>query len=750
LSAGSLIPRSDGSYFNWDDEIHLVTITVTNPDTSLTIGFGSTLGDGPTDESWGVDDLHIFVAHLNDLTGFGRQYAIFDRPTDRLTIEGGKEINLGNEWSASATFTNLLANDGTWRTLFRGKDTDHQIIFKKNGRLGSYLNGNGDFIEGNDVDIAETLLSGQHTITAVASDSGTTFYIDGEYFGDIAQKSTHNIYAIGNYNDGGQLFAERLDNVQIHSRALTEDEVIEVSNGQRVSDGLEAYYDFEGANDAERIRDKSGKDRHLTPVGVTFGDYPESTTNTGKVTWSAKGIENFSYNPYTGPLKKNYGNGWNSGTFSNESFVNDGGVYFEATEINTSRMVGLSDSDDNEHYTSIEYAIYLKDNHDIVIWEFGANRGKWTTYKKNDAFSIRREGSQIKYYKNSKLFYTSPKPVTAATALHVDTAFSTDGSTIRDIKLIDSSTVLIGYQYYRFKPSKIRNLEKLEEVGIQPRVQLSELTFFKDLYPSDSDPSLGAFVYNNRGVNLGQGPVNVNDGDVETQWADANTGNLVYQFGYPINMVAYSLTTASNLRASDPVRWVVEGSNDYDPSNGDDADWHLLDDRSAVDFPTPLPRQTSTRKIALLKNTVTWENNDGTPNPRFSFNGATMIKIDGGDSQISVVSNESFANDGGLYFVATETDTTRDLGLFGLSVLGLDYIIKLSDDGTFSTPASDYSDVYKTGDVFSIRREGSDIKMYHNNDVFHNLKLESEDDTDISLRIVGSFKDEGSSIANIQ
>ena len=37
-------------------------------------------------------------------------------------------------------------------------------------------------------------------------------------------------YAIGNYQGGRQLFAESIDDIQVHSRALTAEEIINIAD----------------------------------------------------------------------------------------------------------------------------------------------------------------------------------------------------------------------------------------------------------------------------------------------------------------------------------------------------------------------------------------------------------------------------------------------------------------------------------------------------------------------------------------
>ena len=52
--------------------------------------------------------------------------------------------------------------------------------------------------------------------------------------------------------------------------------------------------------------------------------------------------------------------GWNAGTFSDQVITADGSVSTTVAETNTDRMIGLSDSDTNVNFDTIDYAIYLR------------------------------------------------------------------------------------------------------------------------------------------------------------------------------------------------------------------------------------------------------------------------------------------------------------------------------------------------------------------------------------------------------
>ena len=58
-----------GAGVHWGDSIGQVTLTVTNPSTVLTIGFGSSLNQPIYDESWGIDNLKITANTSANISG---------------------------------------------------------------------------------------------------------------------------------------------------------------------------------------------------------------------------------------------------------------------------------------------------------------------------------------------------------------------------------------------------------------------------------------------------------------------------------------------------------------------------------------------------------------------------------------------------------------------------------------------------------------------------------------------------------
>lgn len=115
-------------------------------------------------------------------------------------------------------------------------------------------------------------------------------------------------------------------------------------------------------------------------------------------------------------LKKTSGStGWNGGGASQNTIPanTDGWVEFEVGNVYRTRttiypmfMCGLSTSNVDANYTTIEFAFYVNGNR-VYIRESGTNKNGPHTITANSTFKIERIGTEIKYYVNNTLVYTS-------------------------------------------------------------------------------------------------------------------------------------------------------------------------------------------------------------------------------------------------------------------------------------------------------------------------------------------------------
>jgi hypothetical protein len=134
-------------------------------------------------------------------------------------------------------------------------------------------------------------------------------------------------------------------------------------------------------------------------------------------------------------ITKNASDDWgNCGAASQESFTGNGSVEFTATQADTHRsMAGLSSSNLDADYASIEYAVFLHVDGITRVFENGAYLGDFGTYQNGDTFRVERVGSAIVYKKNGVTFYTSGTPTDAS--LLADFAIYDNGGKISDVTL---------------------------------------------------------------------------------------------------------------------------------------------------------------------------------------------------------------------------------------------------------------------------------------------------------------------------
>ncbi|MFN5549262.1 MAG: T9SS type A sorting domain-containing protein, partial [Bacteroidota bacterium] len=127
-------------------------------------------------------------------------------------------------------------------------------------------------------------------------------------------------------------------------------------------------------------------------------------------------------------VKIQSGNAWNGGAASWNTVANNGYFQFTATETNTERMVGLSTTNANADWTSIQYVVYLRSNAQWEVRQSGSGTLFLGSYAANDVFRIAVEANVVKYYQNGVLRYISE--VTPTLPLLVDVSINSLNGTV--------------------------------------------------------------------------------------------------------------------------------------------------------------------------------------------------------------------------------------------------------------------------------------------------------------------------------
>ncbi|MBB5351981.1 hypothetical protein HNR46_002222 [Haloferula luteola] len=140
------------------------------------------------------------------------------------------------------------------------------------------------------------------------------------------------------------------------------------------------------------------------------------------------------------------------------------------------------------------------------------------------------------------------------------------------------SAITVEYQYYRFKPMKLRSSTA--------EVQLSEFQFYHDgvLVTGATVTDEGGSTPDN------EGPEKAFDGSVDTKWLNRtfSAAGLIFNFGSPTAIDHYNYITGNDFTSRDPISWTLEGSEDG-------LDWVPL--HAVLDYPV-----TTSRKVAASES----------------------------------------------------------------------------------------------------------------------------------------------------
>lgn len=131
--------------------------------------------------------------------------------------------------------------------------------------------------------------------------------------------------------------------------------------------------------------------------------------------------------------KTNASAAWDTGAASTATFIGNGGVEFVADNNTDHRMCGLSVTNPDPNYTTIQYALHAHVNHALYVYEMGALKGPFLTYSANDKLSVERVGDRIVCKRNGRIFYVSATPST--NSLMADCSIYTSGGAIQSAKL---------------------------------------------------------------------------------------------------------------------------------------------------------------------------------------------------------------------------------------------------------------------------------------------------------------------------
>nr|WP_320133180.1 LamG-like jellyroll fold domain-containing protein [uncultured Holophaga sp.] len=217
-TAGSVTVTATSAVDPTQSSTALVTVSPASVLNCLGANFrfqeGSGLQTADTSGHGYIGTLSNTVAWVTGRSGYGLQFG-----SSASTLLLSPAVELGVAWTLSAWFQYPLSHTGTYHTLARGLDLDHQILINTDEvSLGCFDNSAGKFRDSGFK--VSTLGAGWHQVTAVGIAGTTQFYMDGQAVGSLVPwQSTSNVYSLGNYQNGGQAFGA-IDEVRIYQRAL--------------------------------------------------------------------------------------------------------------------------------------------------------------------------------------------------------------------------------------------------------------------------------------------------------------------------------------------------------------------------------------------------------------------------------------------------------------------------------------------------------------------------------------------------
>jgi hypothetical protein len=169
-----------------------------------------------------------------------------------------------------------------------------------------------------------------------------------------------------------------------------------------------------------------------------------------------------------------------AGASSVELLAGDGYVEAVVDATGVHRFLGLSTSDDDVNYTSIDFAFYVTTTDNIdgqwQIWESGVNvqSGAAASIVVGDVVRVERVGTTITYKKNGAVIWTSTTP--SIGALLVDVSMFTPGVKLDNVRMYDAGVrVSLTWQ----------NAVGVRAIGDSLRIQAVANTLTWDLHNRD-------------------------------------------------------------------------------------------------------------------------------------------------------------------------------------------------------------------------------------------------------------------------
>ncbi|MEM9859099.1 MAG: DUF6443 domain-containing protein [Bacteroidota bacterium] len=374
-------------------------------------------------------------------------FMIYDK-RDRLVLtqDGNQRVGSKNEW----TFTKYDALNRPILTgiIDKGASTVDQIRGEAEA-ISVFFENRGGTVHGYTNNSYPSVSNANNYLTATYYDdytfphAGSYTFVEelgnpaafGRVKGQVTGSKVKNLDGSNTWLESVMYYDDRYRVVQTQTQTL-------LGGVDRVSN----RYDFIG----QLLETKTT--HNTTRVSRTFDyDHAGRLFNTwhsigDQVEWTD--LANMTQN--SGVLTKTSGGGsWNGGAASTQRIPaeSNGSLTFQANGTNTHRMIGLSVSNTNANWNTIDYALYLRNNGTIHVRENGSNNRLSTAppYQDGDEFKIERVGNQIKYWHNGTLLR---EVASTSQALLADVSVHTPGHALGKIYLSSTGSILLAHNEY--------------------------------------------------------------------------------------------------------------------------------------------------------------------------------------------------------------------------------------------------------------------------------------------------------------
>ena len=145
--------------------------------------------------------------------------------------------------------------------------------------------------------------------------------------------------------------------------------------------------------------------------------------------------------------------GCDDATAVSRQMIRSGGGYVEWTvgEPYTFWMAGLSQSDGNAHFSSIDFAFRFNGNDTADVVENGQYQGGDTDYAAGDRFRVLIIDGRVRYMKNNRVVFESRQ--TPRLPLVFEVAFGTMGASLRNARIETNDRAFTSDDYY-YEPDR--------------------------------------------------------------------------------------------------------------------------------------------------------------------------------------------------------------------------------------------------------------------------------------------------------